>query len=229
MTFAFLIIFHIRTGSKTSRTKIITSLSLHHKGCSIKVSVLHMCCVFSRQWHHGGMQSDRVAHHCTGTNPHAIHFACQQIQAGCSHVMIERKYFLRISHPLVNCMPVLDICSFRGKPSTFGTQGALHHLHEILANISLSITSATRSNNPGILWNLNICLVDFSHLLHSISFDIDPPLSILVVDRVAHLCIEMLDLRGWISFWAHLHTSPQNRVTNLRREGTAYVRERSEG
>ena len=68
MTFAFLIIFHIRTGSKTSRTKIITSLSLHHKGYSTKVSVPHMCCVFSRQWHHGGMQSDSFAHHCNWNN-----------------------------------------------------------------------------------------------------------------------------------------------------------------
>ena len=123
---------------------------------------------------------------------------------------------------------MLDVCSFRGKPSLLHTQWTLDHLHEILANISLSVTSATGSNNPGILRNLHICLVDFSHLLHSISFDIDPPLPILVVHRVAHLCIEVLHFRGWISFGAHLHTSPQNRITNLRRERTAYVRERFE-
>ena len=68
----------------------------------------------------------------------------------------------------------------------------------------------------------------FSHLLDCESVDTEIELMIFVESHVAHLSVETLALRGWLSTSAGFNTSPQNTLTNFWRDLRADVRERFE-
>ena len=61
-----------------------------------------------------------------------------------------------------------------------------------------------------------------------VSVDVEIQLMIVVDSHVAHLSVEILALRGWLSIPAGFNTSPQNTLTNFWRDLRADVRERFE-
>ena len=67
-----------------------------------------------------------------------------------------------------------------------------------------------------------------AHPLHCESVAIEIQLMILCDLNVAHITIEVLALRGWLSARPGFNTSPQHTLTNFWRTLPADVRERSE-